>query len=49
MPSNSNSNTSPEFARAMREAEVGERAPEVTPEKVGNLSGGEQNNGETRG
>jgi hypothetical protein len=40
---------SAEYARVVRDAEVGETAPETTPEKPGNLSGGEQNNGATRG
>jgi hypothetical protein len=37
--------TSKEFARLVRDAEVGEVMPEETPVEVGNLSGGELNNG----
>jgi hypothetical protein len=41
---------SPEFARLVRDAEVGETTPEVTSEKPGlSLSGGEENNGAVNG
>jgi hypothetical protein len=40
---------SSEYAKLVRDAEVGADAPETTPEKPGNLSGGEQNNRPVRG
>lgn len=39
---------SPEYKKIADAAEVGETAPEETPVKTGNLSGGELNNGPVR-